>query len=180
MGKKVKINGQWLTVKDEDVKDDFIEIDGDKFKVDPEDSSKPLKDDEGNNVPYEEVGAGGDGGGDGGGSDDDKSIIAQSQKLGKGIAKQVMKDLNMGDMSKLDKKLQNVIDLVIPNDSKLKQILNGKDYIRDAGDLTKEEKIVGFYHALVTDNKIALKSLSEGVDADGGFLFPNEFLEELV
>ena len=67
-----------------------------------------------------------------------------------------------------------------PENAKLKALFHGKDIIRDKDQLTKEEKIVGFFHALVTRNNVAIKALSEGVAADGGNLFPAEFLAELV
>lgn len=174
--KKIKINGQWVTVKDDEVQEapDYVEVDGDKYQPDPANPDQPLKDDDGNLVPYEDEDSGaGAGGGD-------KSIEAEAKRIGRGIAKEIMKDLGMEDASELKKQVDSLLDIVSPVDSRLKQILNGKDYVRDAKDLTKEEKIVGFFHALVTDNKVALKALSEGTDADGGFLFPNEFLEELV
>lgn len=63
--------------------------------------------------------------------------------------------------------------------TKLRQLLHGKDLIKDKDSLTAEEKIVGFFHALVSKDEIALKALSETA-ADGGNLFPTEFLSELI
>jgi len=46
--------------------------------------------------------------------------------------------------------------------------------------LTGEEKIIGFWQALLHKDHIALKALSEGVQADGGYLFPDEFKAVLI
>jgi len=64
-------------------------------------------------------------------------------------------------------------------DTKIASILKGKDLTKK-DQLTKNEKIVGFYHALVTGDTVVAKALAEGVAADGGYLFPDEFETELV
>lgn len=113
------------------------------------------------------------------GTDAEKALMKQAKKLGGQVAKQIMKDIGLDGTSALQKKMDRMIANQMGENSKLKQILNGKDiYSKD--ELTKDEKIVGFFHALVTNNQTALKALSEGSDADGGYLFPNEFLTELI
>ncbi len=67
-----------------------------------------------------------------------------------------------------------------PENSRLKALLGGKDLIAEKGSLTKEEKIVGYFHGLVTRDHAVLKALSEGVDADGGYVVPQEFLGEII
>ncbi len=69
-----------------------------------------------------------------------------------------------------------------PVNARLKELLHGKDFMNDKDQLTKEEKIVGFFHALVTKNERAIKALAEGTGsgADGGNLFPTEFANEIV
>ena len=110
--------------------------------------------------------------------------LKQAEKLGETIAKSMTDKLNIGNdekgVSDLNKKLEKLLERTQPADSKLMKILSGKDLYSDKSELTKEEKIVGFYYALVTGNDAATKALAEGVDADGGFLFPNEFFQELV
>jgi len=44
----------------------FVEVDGAKFQADPENEGQPLKDEQGNPVPFEEKGEGGEGEGEGG------------------------------------------------------------------------------------------------------------------
>jgi HK97 family phage major capsid protein len=108
----------------------------------------------------------------------DKSLMEQAAKIGAKIAEEAVAKMNLGDAN-LSKRVSRMVDDFYGNDSKLKTILNGKDLF-GGDELTKEEKIVGFYHALVTNNQPALKALAEGVDADGGYLFPHEFLGEIV
>lgn len=182
MSKKVKINGQWVSVKDEEVKDDPEggaaagegADEGEEAPTAPDASAAP-------EAPVAPAAAADEGETDL--SDDEKAALEiQAKAMGKNIAKSVMSGMGLDEkkIEKLQKSVDSVLSLHQTQDAKLMKILNGKDYVKDAASLTKEEKIVGFYHALVTDNKVALKALSEGTDADGGFLFPNEFLGELV
>lgn len=161
--RKVKLNGVWIDVDEKDIKDPEDEKD-DKDNKDDKDDKEPENGDENLN------------------DDDKKSIEAEAKKMGKDIAKQILGDIGIDNdaVDKLSKKVDKVLDLTQPKNSKLVKILNGKDYIKDANELTKEEKIVGFWHALVTNNEVALRALSEGTNADGGFLFPNEFYTELI
>ena len=96
------------------------------------------------------------------------------------IVKSIMAGLGLDQVKEMQKQLETALKYTQTNDSKLTQILNGKDYIKDADKLTKEEKIVGFFHALVSKNDHATKALAEGVNADGGYLFPAEFQAELI
>ncbi len=172
--KKVKINGVWMEVKDEDVTDAPKEGEG---------NGEGEGEGEGDKKPEGE----GEGAGEGDKSvklsvAEKKELNAQAKLMGAELAKSMMGNIGLDSnkMNKLQNDVEKVLSFHSTQDSKLLKILNGKDYIKDAADLTKEEKIVGFYHALVTNNEMALKALSEGVDADGGFLFPNEFLAELI
>lgn len=58
--------------------------------------------------------------------------------------------------------------------------LYGEMDLDKAGQFTGDEKIIGFWKALVKNDHVALKALSEGVAADGGYLFPDEFKDELI
>jgi len=160
--KKVKINGVMIEVKDEDV------VEGDAPVADPVPAADPTPADP---APATDL------------SDDEKNEIdEQAKKIGEKIANSFMGGVNLDSAKadKIQKDINKLFDMQNPVDSKLSKILNGKDYVKDVDSLTKEEKIVGFYHALVTNNHVALKALSEGTPADGGYLFPNEFLTELV
>lgn len=150
--KKIKINGKWVMVRDADVADPSSD------EVKATSTGEAIDDDK---------------------DDDEKAIRAEAKKLGEEIARNAIKELKIGDTSELSKKLDRVINNQFGDNSKLKQILNGKD-LYGAAELTKDEKILGFFHALVTNNTMALKALAEGVEGDGGYLFPNEFLTEIV
>jgi HK97 family phage major capsid protein len=51
---------------------------------------------------------------------------------------------------------------------------------KDASEMTTSEKVVGFFQALIQKDRIALKALSEGTSADGGYLVPDEFRAEVI
>lgn len=168
--KRIKIGKQFIFVDEKDVEDVAPKLDADGNPI--EDEEVKL-DADGNPIEDTEEGAEGDE------TEEEKALMKKAKNLGTQISKQVMKDLNLDSTSALSKKLDRIIDGQMGSNSKLKQILNGKDiYSKD--ELTKDEKIVGFFHALVTNNQVALKALSEGSDADGGYLFPNEFMTELI
>jgi len=99
------------------------------------------------------------------GADD---VESQAKKIGEAIADSITAKLDLGQ-KKDEKKIS----------SKVAEMLNGKD-LSDKDALTADEKIVGFYHALVTNDKTTCKALSEGTAADGGYLFPDEFRAELI
>ncbi len=111
--------------------------------------------------------------------DVDADLMEQAKKIGASIAKEALAELNLGDKSASTKKLENYIARQLGDDSKLKKILHGKD-LHGSDELTKEEKIIGFFYGLVTNNEHVLKALAEGAGADGGYLFPNEFLSEIL
>lgn len=113
-------------------------------------------------------------------ADDAADVDAEEKKLAKGIAKQVMANLGLESVKDLSDRVDGLMKSQYPTDSKLTKILGGKDYIREKDQLTANEKIVGFFHALVTGNEHATKALAEGVAADGGYLFPDEFLAEVI
>lgn len=107
---------------------------------------------------------------------DDEDADKEAAEAAKSISKMVRKELGIDDLKKTIEEARNVLNR--PENSKLREIMHGKD-IANKDQLTKEEKIIGFFHALVTRNETVVKALSETA-ADGGNLFPAEFLAELV
>lgn len=101
------------------------------------------------------------------------------EKSASKVAKDIVASLGLDQMSDLKAKVDTLLKRGEMVDSKLSNILHGKS-LNDKSALTKEEKICGFFHALVSKNEVALKALSEGTAADGGYLFPDEFQAELV
>jgi len=60
------------------------------------------------------------------------------------------------------------------------KIFVGEDVKKTVDEMTSEEKTKAFAHALFTGNEAVLKTLSEGVNADGGFTVPQDFYNTLV
>lgn len=105
---------------------------------------------------------------------DDPEVAKAAKSLGAAFRKELGIDKLVEAMERVNKTVE------APENSKLKALLHGKDLVKDKDQLTKDEKIVAWFHGVATKNEVILKALSEGVDADGGFLFPNEFLSELI
>ena len=112
------------------------------------------------------------------GKSEKENLNKEAMSLGKTIAKSIISELNLGKGK--GKAVAKSARSMIVKDGFLAKLFKGKDLIANRDKLTKEEVIVGFFHALVTGNKRVAKALSEGTAADGGFLFPDEFLAELV
>ena len=51
---------------------------------------------------------------------------------------------------------------------------------KEVKEMTSREKILGFFQAIVKSDHAVMKALSEGVNADGGYLFPDEFRSEII
>lgn len=143
----------------------YVNDKGEKVFIDDRD----LKDAEADDQP-----AGDPPAGDPPAPDDEKTLDEAAGK----IAKDIVAKIGLDKVDELSKKVDRFIASSQPADAKLAKILNGKDYVKDADSLTKEEKIIGFFHALVTNNQHALKALSETA-ADGGNLLPQDFMAEL-
>ena len=144
----------------------YIMLNGQKMFVDDE----QIKDEDNDQA---------DGTSDATATGDEANLDEQAKKLGKTMAKTIRDELGIDDINeKLGKLTEHSLNL--PENSKLKEILHGKDLVSQKDELTGEEKIVGFFHGLVTRDHTVLKALAEGVSADGGYLFPAEFLAELV
>lgn len=97
------------------------------------------------------------------------------------MAKKIVAGLGLEKIADLSDKVEKLMSKESVVDSKMVKILGGKDYLKDADKLTKNEKIVGFFHALVTNNESAMKALSEGTSGDAsGYLLPEDFKAEIV
>lgn len=60
------------------------------------------------------------------------------------------------------------------------KVFVGEDVKKNIDELTVEEKNKAFAYALFTADRVALKTLSEGTNADGGFTVPQDFYNKLV
>jgi len=91
------------------------------------------------------------------------------------VTEKIEKKLNLKELrEKLDKVLGS------KESEMAKKVFGIGDVKKNVEDLTKEEKIVGFFLSLLNNDKVGLKALSEGVAADGGYLVPDEFMAELI
>ena len=106
----------------------------------------------------------------------DEAVEEVSEK----IVKSVRAKLGLDSINEVSDKVSKFFNNQEQSNSKIMEILKGKDLSKDKVQLTKQEKIVGFYHALVTKDDQVCKALSEGTAADGGYLFPDEFRAELI
>lgn len=86
---------------------------------------------------------------------------------------------NLG-LDKLSKSIAELGEKVDGGRMKTIKLLDLDSILKNKDSLTTNEKIVGFFSAAIRNDKIALKALSEGQSADGGYLFPDEFRGEIV
>jgi len=79
--------------------------------------------------------------------------------------------------------LKEKVDRLIKKESVASKIYSEADTQKDLNELSKDEKIVAFFRALIRPegpDHVVLKALSEGTAADGGYLFPDEFRAEII
>jgi hypothetical protein len=113
MGKKYYIkDGEKVYLKDEEI----VHDEDDKEKEEDEDSKKTDEEEEA----------------------DEANIDKAARKIAKSLAAQIPLD----QIKDLSDQVKRLTDRVAPGDSKLQKILNGKDYVKDADKLTKEEVII--------------------------------------
>lgn len=100
-------------------------------------------------------------------------------------AEKVAEKMSESIIERIDKKLDEI--LKEKGGKRSVEIFSSKEVERkDVKDMSKDEKIVGFFKGLLTGNKAVLealaskKALGEGSGATGGYLFPDEFRFELV
>jgi HK97 family phage major capsid protein len=83
-------------------------------------------------------------------------------------------------LEKIDRLFDAIEKLNADDSESINKALTKKSVDKQKNELTKEEKILAFSKALFANDKTKLKALSEGTDADGGYLFPNEFRAEII
>ena len=96
-------------------------------------------------------------------------------------AKKILASIGIGDLKKTVDKIEKTLAAQQAPESKKKALLNLEELMKkDVSEMTAKEKIVGFFQAIISNDRTVLKALSEGVNADGGFLFPDEFRSEII
>jgi len=111
--------------------------------------------------------------------EEEKEVEKKVEEVSDKIAQSIRAKLGLDNVADLNEKVGKLLDNQTTGNTKLMELLKGKD-TKNIDSLTKEEKIVGFYHALVSGDREVCKALSEGTAADGGYLFPDEFRAELI
>lgn len=102
----------------------------------------------------------------------EEDLDAAAEKMAKTIS------ASLG-LEKIDR-LVEALEKFHGNDFAVTKMLSHKSVKGQIKKMTADEKIVAFTKALLTKNHAMTKALSEGTDADGGYLFPNEFRAEIV
>jgi HK97 family phage major capsid protein len=94
---------------------------------------------------------------------------------------QVMKKLGLDKIHKSIEDLKSQVAGDSKETTKKKALINlGELLKKDVSELTAREKIIGFFQAVLQNDVVSLKALSEGTPADGGYLFPDEFRAEVI
>ena len=150
--KTVKVDGKTFVVDDKDLEE--VKTKEEEVPVDePKEEPKDEPKDETVEPSEKELDAAAD------------KVVA---KLGLDEIKKDLEDLKNKTKDPVDKKkVSELLDL---------EVLMGKSKDK----MTANEKVIGFFQAMIQNNKVALKALAEGVAADGGYLFPDEFRYEVI
>ena len=81
----------------------------------------------------------------------------------KDVASKISAALNLDELS-------TKVDKILEKDSMAAKVYGEAGVKKNIDELTKEEKIVAFWHSLVSMDEAKIKALSEGTAADGGYL----------
>ena len=98
------------------------------------------------------------------------------------VAEKLVAKLGIGDLYKkvasMEAELKGNTEVLNKKDNPL---INLETLMKkEVKEMTSREKILGFFQAIVQSNHTVMKALSEGVNADGGYLFPDEFRSEII
>ena len=96
-------------------------------------------------------------------------------------ADKVIANLGLDTIQKKLNKIENRLENKADKTKKVSELLNLEELVGKSKDeMTTKEKVLGFFQAMVNQDHTALKALSEGTAADGGYLFPDEFRAEVI
>lgn len=123
----------------------------------------------------------------------EKTPAEETPKVEEEVAEEVSEDVLEEAANKIIKKLgivelhKSVQDLTDQLNQSRSDTKGKKSFInlaellkKDPSELTVREKVIGFFQAAIFNDQVALKALSEGTAADGGYLFPDEFRAEII
>lgn len=94
------------------------------------------------------------------------------------VTEKLLKSLGINELKDKIEGLSKTFD---EGGKKVSALINLEKLMKKpTNEMTAQEKIVGFFQAMVQSNHSVLKALAEGVAADGGYLFPDEFMAEII
>lgn len=96
-------------------------------------------------------------------------------------SKKILKSLGLDEMKNAISELTKASQKDASSEARSKTLIDLAGLMKkDVNQLTAKEKIVGFFQAIMQNDHVAMKALSEGTAADGGYLFPDEFRAEII
>ena len=102
------------------------------------------------------------------------SEVADEEKLEKAAdeaAQKILASLGIKELQDKVDQLKSAMESAKPSNKSA--LLDLETLMKkDLSQMTAREKIIGFFQAMVSRNDAAMKALSEGTAADGGYLFP--------
>jgi HK97 family phage major capsid protein len=100
----------------------------------------------------------------------------------KKIAETLKAELGLDELKKeFASQLESLkADMATKSQDAVLKVFVAQDTQKAVNELTKEEKVKAYAHALFTSNEVALKALSEGENADGGYTVPQDFYQTLL
>lgn len=94
------------------------------------------------------------------------------------MAEAIKKELGIDGLSEKITALDEKITASKKSD--IMKVFVDKDVEKEIDQLTSEEKVKAFSRAIFMNDQVALKTLSEGTNADGGFTVPQDFYNILL
>lgn len=84
------------------------------------------------------------------------------------------------EVKELAKLLKELVKEEVSKTEKVEDEKKGKIFGKDVKKMTEEERNTEFIKALLSNSREKLELLSEGTDADGGYLVPDEYADRIV
>jgi len=111
-----------------------------------------------------------------------KDLEKKTKEAAKSIKNDLIKELGLKEFkSEIQDSIKDLKkEFKAENRESVLKVFISDDVQKSVDELTKEEKTDAYARALVTGDKSAVKALSEGTPADGGYLVPQDFYNRLV
>jgi HK97 family phage major capsid protein len=110
--------------------------------------------------------------------ENDMQIDEMAKKMAEAIKSELGIETSISGVQDEMKKIREEMEAGKKQD--VYKVFVSEDVKKDVSELTKEEKVDAYARAIFTADTVALKALSEGVNADGGFTVPQDFYATLL